>query len=294
MHGQGAWWLHRFYPSNPAPGTYAISAANLMGGIWNNQSDFAYFRKREPDAVIGHTIFVYTIEPHGSPVDLSLAGLQIDQIDPETYRRFGTNDVRPRWFDASWSFIAAPGESWVAVADDQAIAPELMSLFDGLEPVAHAKLVDEDRSYRLYHVDLARRLLAAAQQADQQAGELSLPAQFGDTAELLGYTVRYKPDRVTLLTYWRASQHVATPLQMFVHLLDAQGNIVAQSDRLDAAPFGWRAGDIIAQVQHIDLPSNVAAQSIALGLYNSATQQRVPVVVDSREVDQQLILKQLP
>jgi len=268
--------------------------ANLMGGIWNNQSDFAYFREREPQAVIGHTIYVYTIEPRGSPVGLSLAGLQIDQIDPETYRQFGTNDVRPRWFDAALSLVASPGESWIAIADDQAIAPELKPLFDGVEPVAHAELVAEDRSYRLYHFDLAQRLLTAAQQADQQAEEILLPVKFGDTAELLGYAVQPGPDHITLLTYWRAGERVVTPLQMFVHVLGPDGAIVAQQDRLDVPAAGWRAGDIIAQIHHIDLPPDAAAQPIALGLYNPDTQQRLPVMVDDHEVDRWLILKQLP
>ncbi len=275
MHGQGAWWLHRFYPLDPAPGTYAISVANLMGGIWNNQSDFAYFRDQQPAAIIGNSIYVYSIEPRGSAADLALAGLQIDQIDPVTYQKFNTNDVRPRWFDATSSLIAAPGEMWIAVADDQPIAPELKPLFAGVEPIAHVKLTDEDRSYMLYHFDLSQRLLQTARQTQQQAQDIPLPVKFGDSAELLGYDVQTQSDHLTLVTYWRAGENVIAPLRLFAHVLDAQGNLIAQSDRLDAAPEGWRAGDIIAQVQRIDLPPNGTPHSLAIGLYNPDTQQRL-------------------
>ena len=65
MHEQGAWWLHRFYPLDPAPGKYAISVANLMGGIWIDRAAYAYFRDRQPDTTIGNSIYLYTIAPRG-------------------------------------------------------------------------------------------------------------------------------------------------------------------------------------------------------------------------------------
>jgi hypothetical protein len=80
MHDQGAWWLKTYYPANPAPGTYAISVANLMGGIWIDPAEYAYFRERKPDTTIGNSIYIYTIAPRGPAANLSLAGLQIDQM----------------------------------------------------------------------------------------------------------------------------------------------------------------------------------------------------------------------
>jgi hypothetical protein len=286
MNDQGAWWLKTYYPSDPAPGTYAISVVNLMGGIWIDPAEYAFFRDRPPDTTIGNTIYIYTIEPRGDPVNLSLAGLQIDQIDPETYRLFNTNDVRPRWFDATASLIAAPGETWIAVADDQPIAPEFLSLFEGVEPIVHAKLIDEDRTYALYHFDLAQRLLEAAQQATPS------PAQFGDTAALLSYELKRNRQDLTLVTYWRAGNQVVTPLQMFVHVLGPDGSIVAQQDQLDVPAYGWRKGDVIAQVNHLQLPSNLAQGAVAIGLYNPDTDTRLPITLNDQTTDR-LMLTQL-
>jgi hypothetical protein len=286
MHGQGAWWLHRFYPLDPPPGTYAISAANLMGGIWNSPADFAYFREREPEAVIGHTIYVYTIEPRGSPADLSLAGLQIDQIDPETYRRFGTNDVRPRWFDATSSLIAAPGAAWIAIAGDRPLGPEFAPLFKDVEPIARTSLTDEDRTYALYHFDLAQRMTQAAQQATP------LSAKFGDTAEMLGYNLKREGQDLALITTWRAGAQVVAPLQMFVHVLGADGSIVAQQDHLDVPAFGWRAGDVIAQVHRINLPAAAQYSNIAVGLYDPDSNARLPVTVAGQPGGDRLLLSE--
>jgi len=77
--------------------------------------------------------------------------------------------------------------------------------------------------------------------------------KFGDTAELIGYQVSLAGKDLTLVTYWRAGDSVVTPLQLFVHVLGPDGSIVAQQDRLDASTFGWRPGDLIAQVNRLTL-----------------------------------------
>ncbi|HZY40579.1 MAG TPA: glycosyltransferase family 39 protein [Anaerolineae bacterium] len=286
MNEQGAWWLHRFYPRDPAPGVYAISVANLMGGLWNSQSDYAYFRAQTPDAVIGHTIYVYTIAPRGpAPANLSLAGLQIDQIDAATYRNFNTNDVRPRWFEAASALIAAPGESWIAIADDQSLAPEFRGFFAGVEPITRTQLTDEDRSYALYHFDLGQRLIAAAQQTQS----ISHTVIFGDTATLIGCQIDRAGNDLTLITYWRAGDHIVTPLQMFVHADGPDGAIVAQSDRLDASPFGWQPGDVFVQIHRLSLPPEQIAPSIEIGLYNSESGVRLPVSIDGQATEHVLL-----
>ncbi len=290
MTDQGAWWLDTYYSFDPPPGKYAISIANLMGGIWIDPSEYAYFRDRQPDTAVGNSIYLYTIAPRGEPANLSLSGLQIDQIDPETYRRFNTNDVRPRWFDATSSLIAAPNEAWIAIADNQVIAPEFVAFFDGAAPVGHAKLTNEDRSYTLYHFDLGQRMMEAAQQSEQKAQAVQLPVKFGDTAELIGYRLERAGQSLSLITYWRAGDHVIPPLQMFVHVIDPDSSIVAQVDRLDASPFGWRAGDMIAQLQHVSVPRDAPIIAVAIGLYNPDSGQRLLFNAMSGSLNDQLLL----
>ena len=293
MYDQGAWWLYKYYPPDPAPGVYAISVVNLMGGIWIDQQTYAYFRDRVPDATVGHSIYIYTIPLRGAPTDLALSGLQITQIDPLTYTRFGTNAVRPRWFDAATSLIAAPGEAWIALADDRPLAPEFASLFEGVAPEVRAQLTDEDRRYNLYHFDLGARLLDTAARSEQAANGVALPIQFSEAVELIGYRMAQTTQGLTLITYWRAGEPIVTPLQLFVHAIGPDGSIVAQDDRLDASPYGWRSGDMIAQINRLTLPAEPLSLSIEIGLYNLDTGERLPVIVDGREADRRLLLKQV-
>jgi hypothetical protein len=192
----------------------------------------------------------------------------------------------------------------VAIADNQSLAPELRELFAGIKPITRTQTTD-GQAYRLYQFDLGARLQTAAQLAAQTAAwseqlyptpaathAVTLPVKFGNTAELLGYTAIPGSDTLTLVSYWRAGDQITKPLQLFAHAIGPGGTIVAQEDRLDAPTFGWRAGDLIVQINHLPL-ADVTSQLLWLevGLYNSASGERVPVLVNGSPVDSRLLLQ---
>ncbi|MBI5565449.1 MAG: glycosyltransferase family 39 protein [Chloroflexi bacterium] len=293
MSDQGAWWLYTYYPFDPPPGRYAIGVMNLMGNPLLPASTYAYFRDRTPDTIIGNSIYLYAIAPRGEMVNLSLAGLQIDQIDPQTYQGLATNDVRPRWFEATRSIIAAPDRARVAIADDQPIAPEFAPLFDGLQPEVRATTLDDQRAYAVYSADFAARLEAAAAAAKQMAGPLALPVRFGESADLIGYDAKRAGDQLTLTTYWRAGDRIQAPLQLFAHALGADGSLVAQEDRLDVPAYGWRSGDRFAQINRLTLPDPAATVAVAVGFYEPDSGARVPVLADGARYDDRLWLAEV-
>ncbi len=72
------------------------------------------------------------------------------------------------------------------------------------------------------------------------------------------------------------------------------GQIIAQEDQLDVPSFGWREGDVFAQVNHLNLPDDASGTVwIQIGLYNLDSGTRLPVIVNNAEVDQRLLLKPL-
>ncbi|CAG0933012.1 hypothetical protein TFLX_02850 [Thermoflexales bacterium] len=71
---------------------------------------------------------------------------------------------------------------------------------------------------------------------------------------------------LALVTYWRAGDQVVKPMQLFAHAIGPDGTIVAQADRLDVPAFGWRTGDLIAQVnqlQFVEPPAPELADLLA-------------------------------
>jgi hypothetical protein len=95
-----------FHPNYPLPGTYAISAANLMGARFaENPYTLAWFRSQTPEAVVGNSIYVYEVprllDTAAPPVNLLLSGLALADVPGEfVANQLHTNDLRPRWFDA--------------------------------------------------------------------------------------------------------------------------------------------------------------------------------------------------
>ncbi len=228
----------------------------------------------------------------GQPTDLVVSGIPFAQVlDAGMWARLGTNSVRARQTDIGAALIAPPGDVWLAVADNQSVAPELAALLsDWPAPETRQTINRDNPPYQLRRVNLAERILGAAQQAEQHSGTIDLPVAFGDTAALIGYRLKRVGDTLTLITYWRAGDQIATPLQMFVHVSGPDGTIVAQADRLDAAPDTWRPGDLIVQVHSLELSAAVKDYVVEIGFYNPETGVRLPLVVDGQVIDQRLLL----
>ena len=87
-------------------------------------------------------------------------------------------------------------------------------------------------------------------------------------------------EELVLRLVWSATQPLPADYTMFVHLLDAEGNIVAQSDRAPEGGFyptrHWDAGELVPDSYQLKLPDVLPQGPLRLvvGVYNSATGQR--------------------
>lgn len=303
---------HDFYPHDPAPGVYAISATLLQGVNLADPDTFAWFRQREPRAKIGYSIFIYDVPKHGTgQAMIGLAGLAPTDIRPEDYALPGTNDVRVLWFDVARSLVfPSGGAGWWFVGGDAAIHPALarwqpaapaqgtlrdsrpLRIWQAAGPEAVTQYLDERRA------ESPAWLLAASMFVPGDPAErgtrLDLPVDF-ERVELLGYDLSREMapnDRLVLVTYWRVRQPIDHPLTLFVHLLDAEGVNRAGEDRCDVWHDNLQPGDIFAQVQEIAWNNNLAAgvYQVETGWYDPATMQRLPVQVAGQAVADRVLL----
>ena len=69
--------------------------------------------------------------------------------------------------------------------------------------------------------------------------------------------------------------------------------MAAQWDGLDVPVEGWREGDIILQMASFDLPADLPPGQYWLqtGVYNPATMERLPVLVDGAPVADRILLE---
>ena len=102
---------------------------------------------------------------------------------------------------------------------------------------------------------------------------------FSNTIALYGYALQPR-EKTSLTLYWQALTSDLADYTVFVHVLDAAGQVVAQSDaqpRDGAYPTSlWAANEFISDTYTFDLPPG--AYPLELGLYLPETGERLPVV----------------
>jgi hypothetical protein len=311
---------HDFYPPDPAPGLYAISANLIQGRNLVDPETYAWFRAREPIDKVGYSIFIYEVPRHGTgPAVLALSGVDLADVRPEDYAQLGTNDVRVLWFDARRAWIAPGPEVMTAhtyLSEETRLHSALIALGLGGEGACAPSVTRAGHPFCIWaenpHPALAaraRRLsgdapawhLPAASFAPgdprDHGQRLAYPVRLGDPFELLAYEAqpkgRLRPNEtLTLITYWRVRAPAAAPLRLFLHLLDAEGTYVAGEDRLDVWHDNWSAGDLFLQVHEVSLPANAAPgrYQVELGAYDPETMGRLPLKREGLTIADRVLL----
>lgn len=107
-------------------------------------------------------------------------------------------------------------------------------------------------------------------------------ATFGETLKLLEYNFDYDQNDLHLTLYWLAVQRPIENLKIFVYVLDATDNVVAQVDTLPKnwtyPTVLWHTGELVTDpitVPLTDLPPG--AYKVAIGVYKEETGVRLPL-----------------
>lgn len=108
-----------------------------------------------------------------------------------------------------------------------------------------------------------------------------LNIRFGDRIALAGYHLDTHADTVNLTLRWQAAGPALRPYTVFNHLLDSEGNLVAQQDNWPVSgqwpPTCWQAGEAVVDPYILLLPADLAPGRYQLytGLYDAATGERL-------------------
>jgi len=112
-------------------------------------------------------------------------------------------------------------------------------------------------------------------------------ANFGDQIALLGYnapvTVAAPGDTLDLTLYWKALRPLDIEYQVFVHVLDADGLLVTQSDKINPGEFPthrWPTDKYVPDVHRLALPDGLptGVYTVAAGLWVQSDGWRLPVL----------------
>ncbi|WP_420631973.1 hypothetical protein [Candidatus Leptofilum sp.] len=96
----------------------------------------------------------------------------------------------------------------------------------------------------------------------------------GDQIELTQFALKQSANALDLTLVWQAENPTVRPYTVFNHLLDSQGNLVAQADGWPVngqwPPTCWQSSDPVVDQHQISLPADLPAGSYMLytGLYD--------------------------
>jgi hypothetical protein len=185
----------------------------------------------------------YRIEPMRDAVELiqlssapDRAGVLFDRVD--TYERLVS--FLPRWPNLAALRLGGAAEAWseAEILSFAAERPELWYVLD-YGAVAHRVIGDDIDRYLSDSLCIVSRQFAGAARVARYANakpgtDLRVSADFENGITLAGARINNttigQDDPICVELVWTADATPSTDYTVFVHLLDAAGNLVAQSD----------------------------------------------------------------
>ncbi|MEK7276079.1 MAG: hypothetical protein AAB427_01905, partial [Chloroflexota bacterium] len=181
--------------------------------------------------------------------------------------RVRRDDLNVRWFDARAAFVFPQTEQSLLVVPANAYPDPIFA--------AHLPLADAERHATLdsYFDTLIWNPQKALEEwmADGSLTVANPPVNFGGAVELIAFkspAAARLGESAPTITFWRVTDPAAlgprSPINyapeaaLFLHVLDASGNLITGDDRLQAPAWNWRAGDVFAQIHRAVIPPDAA------------------------------------
>jgi 4-amino-4-deoxy-L-arabinose transferase-like glycosyltransferase len=317
MHGD----TPAVFPSrfNPPPGNYVISTTTLQGIPLADPEMYDWFRRREPDARIGHVMFLYRVPWLVEPGRwVAQCTVPVAPLSPPVVAEgFGEDDLRRVYFDCtqSWLFPAGgqtPG--WYVLFRDTALqaSPFTRAHLERARLAYEQKQSHEVPPFVVYEwtpgeafgADWAQEGVIAPSawpplQVEAEGQKLSAPLALEGGPEWLGYWLDVEQVRagqgVELQTLWRVKEPPAEPFSLMAHLLAQDGRAVAVGDGLGVPVENWQAGDVILQRHVFEIPPDTLPGRywVHVGAYTLSDLRRLPIASAAQPAADRILLRDL-
>jgi 4-amino-4-deoxy-L-arabinose transferase-like glycosyltransferase len=206
----------------------------------------------------------------GTPV---IADSWYEPIDHDSVRRSLGHDLPARWIQAGRALVfPVEGDGRLYLPEFVTVDPRLLEL----TAMASPPLIQSTRRPALIVYELP---------AEPSLPMLDEPQTFDDKVTLLGYRIWTDAETVTAVTYWRVEAGLPWDLAIFMHLLGAENELLAQDDALDAVPDFLQPGDVFLQLHRLSLPESppTGPYRLAVGLYTRSDGQRMLLVYQASD-----------
>ncbi len=223
------------------------------------------------------------------------------ELDPIVYKYANgpsQEELHVVWFDGLFNIVLSPQPTQLFVSPLSPInskhAHWLKEQF-GTKHIGRIPREDGHLAFEIYQLSsnsehLAEALSSASAHTvyiESEAGLLlnSLPIQFGDLLRLHGIelssqAVYGENDGIHNQLYFEALGSTEASIQIFMHLVDQAGAVVAQRDYLGVPPKHWHPGLFFMQDHFVPFFDRIEAGEyiLKLGIYDWRSGMRIPVV----------------
>ena len=279
------------------PGRYAISVTSLqLGTLFSRWKLYGAFKTRVPETRVGRSFLIYNLAyPVAGHDRVVVLGPVAGDLDRAALGGDPQRELIVKWAGQAAAVLDMQGVARYITRGGEPLlgfAPEVREAL-----LARAIKLGSDASgeLRLWEIDARAALSETLKTLENKPvfapdeTALDLPVTFAGGLSLSGYAVQraVAEGPIELTTFWRVDRTPDQPLAIFVHALDRNGQISAQGDSLQVRLSTLQPGDVIAQ--HFTLDP-MAASELAVGLYDSATGERLPVMLSNRAAFDQVRL----
>ena len=197
--------------------------------------------------------------------------------------RLRRDDLDLRWFDGREALVFPRADESLLVLPSNAQPDPLFAAHLPLANIERHELRENDVDPYFDTVIWQPQKILADWLNDGSLTVAAPPADFGGATALIAFSVDpavARPgDVITTITLWRILDPAALgpvhptnygrEANLFLHLLDSDGNFITGSDRLNAPAWNWHAGDTFAQLHHLSLPPDLAPgdYTLQVGIY---------------------------
>jgi hypothetical protein len=257
------------------PGQYAISATSLRVGLVSRLFNaYQAFQAMPPVDQPAPSLLIYDVQyPASAEVDRAvIVGPLAADVAPQDLGYRADHPLRAKYCEPGSCFILTPHPARYIALD-----------LPGWVKEGGAAVPSLAGSYKVYQLDATSVLEEKLRQLQVAAAPFgtTYPITFENGLALAGFEIQppggsEPPGGFAVNTYWRVTDRVQPPVTVFVHLLDQNGNIVAQNDSFGAAARMLEPGDVIVQQHPIRSETALppGTYRIAIGLYNPDTLKR--------------------
>lgn len=188
--------------------------------------------------------------------------------------------METRWADARLAMIFPASPAFQLIVPSSTPPHPAIAVFIRPIQTYTTRASDLDPAFTVY--EMTRPPLAEASLVNFGGAVDLLNARWsaasfhpGDVAELIATWLVRDPSRLGAVH----PPSFTTELNLFTHVLNADGTVYLQRDSLDAPSWDWQAGDVVIQVHPLAIPPDAADGQYAaeVGLYDRIAGERLPL-----------------